>query len=429
MLEKINFDKDATTKVSDLTEKIVKQFPVKQDKFTPLTAQNFYWFIRSQCCRQEVGIPHHDLKTPKQLRNAACDRFWKLNQENHPYIRACIEKKISSGEITDAASFCIEQRKCDTPAMSPAVECMANYLNIDMVILDTKSDTADVSKLTIRGSLSSDSTSDKPPFICDRMNGVFQSFIPLDGAGPQLNMLKTWKEKDIGISQEESMQENISDIPAPGTTTTNNVQDQNITFGDSSSNNVADNLTKTDPIPTARMASTFSTPPNTPMQKNTSDIPLQSCTTPTTNVQAQNVTTGHSSSNNAKSNPIPTTTTDSTFSTQRNTPITSGQSNNGAPNLAGSNQIPAASLPPTSANTPMQDNTSDIPLQSGTTTRTNVQDQNITSDHSYSNKGAPNLAGSNQTPAASMPSTSFTKPDTPIRCKGTELLFKVGPTK
>ena len=182
MLEKIEFDRDAGN-VSDLTERTVKSFPVKQDRFTPLTSQNFYWFIRSQCCRQEVGIHHHELKTTKELRDAACDRFWKLNQENHPYIRECIQKMIASGEITDAASFYIHQKRCDTPAKSPIIECMANYLNIDILILDQNQDKNEVSKCTIRGSLLTESTSNKPPFIGGRMNSAFQSFLPLDGAG------------------------------------------------------------------------------------------------------------------------------------------------------------------------------------------------------------------------------------------------------
>ena len=155
---------------------------MKQDKFTPIGPESFYWMLYSQFSgRSELGIQHQQLKSPYQMQNQGCDRFWKLYLEKHPVIINMIEEMKSKGEITDVVSFFQEQQQGKKPVALPIIASIANLMEIDILIIEPKK--KEKSFWRINGSLTSESDSNKPPIITGRLNDQFQSLLPLDGAG------------------------------------------------------------------------------------------------------------------------------------------------------------------------------------------------------------------------------------------------------
>ena len=190
-----------------MTTKVVKMYPVRQDKFTPMNFKSFYWMIYSQFCRPEMGISHQELKNPDQMRKDVCDHFFKKHQEGDPYVHRIINEKIKKGEIENVGAFYMAQRLGKAPVCSPIIECFANLKNIDIVILDIGENDRKIACTKINSTLTAESTSKIPPLIAGRWNGQYQSFIPLDFAGPKLDQLKDWEGKDTNT---------LDETPLPG---------------------------------------------------------------------------------------------------------------------------------------------------------------------------------------------------------------------
>ena len=120
--------------------------------------------------RTELGYDHQEVLNPWQLRQLGCDHFWKLYEDKHPYICQSLQGVLDrETEYENSPEKYYEiQQKSGKYVDEPVVFALANYLNVDYMILSHGR-----GKSIIRGSLTDVSTTNRPPMVLGKIGMTY----------------------------------------------------------------------------------------------------------------------------------------------------------------------------------------------------------------------------------------------------------------